>query len=125
MELRLPSNVKYILNKLNECGYEAYVVGGCVRDSIIGLIPHDKVFNDHKIIPTGLKHGTVTVVIDNEQYEITTYRIDGEYKDNRHPSEVTFTSGLKEDLKRRDFTVNAMAYNPSIGLIDFFGGKKI
>lgn len=137
MELRLPSNVKYILNKLNVCGYEAYVVGGCVRDSIIGLIPHDwdictsalpeqiiKVFNDHKIIPTGLKHGTVTVVIDNEQYEITTYRIDGKYKDNRHPSEVTFTSSLKEDLKRRDFTVNAMAYNPSIGLIDFFGGKK-
>lgn len=137
MELRLPSNVEYILNKLNEYGYEAYVVGGCVRDSIIGLIPHDwdictsalpeqiiKVFSDHKIIPTGLKHGTVTVVIDNEQYEITTYRIDGEYKDNRHPSKVTFTSSLKEDLKRRDFTVNAMAYNPSIGLIDFFGGKK-
>lgn len=137
MELRLPNNVKYILNKLNECGYEAYVVGGCVRDSIIGLVPHDwdictsalpeqivDVFSDHKIIPTGLKHGTVTVVINDEQYEVTTYRIDGEYKDNRHPSEVTFTSSLKEDLKRRDFTINAMAYNPSVGLIDFFGGKR-
>lgn len=137
MELRLPSNVKCILSKLNECGYEAYVVGGCVRDSIIGLVPHDwdvctsalpeqivEVFSSYKIIPTGLKHGTVTVVINDEQYEVTTYRIDGEYKDNRHPVEVTFTSSLKEDLKRRDFTVNAMAYNPSVGLIDFFGGKS-
>lgn len=122
---------------LNKCGYEAYVVGGCVRDSIIGLTPHDwdictsalpeqivEVFSDHKIIPTGLKHGTVTIVIDDEQYEVTTYRVDGEYEDNRHPVEVTFTSSLKEDLKRRDFTINAMAYNPSIGLIDFFGGKR-
>lgn len=137
MELRLPNNVKYILNKLNECGYEAYVVGGCVRDSIIGLVPHDwdictsalpeqimDVFSDHKIIPTGLKHGTVTVVINDEQYEVTTYRIDGEYKDNRHPTEVIFINSLKEDLKRRDFTINAMAYNPSVGLIDFFGGKR-
>lgn len=83
-----------------------------------------EVFSDHKIIPTGLKHGTVTIVIDDEQYEVTTYRVDGEYEDNRHPVEVTFTSSLKEDLKRRDFTINAMAYNPSIGLIDFFGGKR-
>lgn len=125
------------MNKLNKCGYEAYVVGGCVRDSIIGLVPHDwdictsalpkqivEVFSDNKIIPTGLKHGTVTIVMDDEQYEVTTYRIDGEYEDNRHPVEVTFTNSLKEDLRRRDFTINAMAYNPSIGLIDFFGGKS-
>lgn len=136
MELRLPDNAKHILNKLNECGYEAYVVGGCIRDSIMGLIPHDwdictsalpeqivEVFSNRKIIPTGLKHGTVTVVIDNELYEVTTYRIDGEYQDNRHPVEVSFTNSLKEDLRRRDFTINAMAYNPSVGLIDFFGGK--
>ena len=137
MELRLPNNAKYILNKLNKYGYEAYVVGGCVRDSIIGLVPHDwdictsalpeqtvEIFSDYKIIPTGLKHGTVTIVVDDEQYEVTTYRIDGKYKDNRHPLEVTFTSSLKEDLRRRDFTINAMAYNPSVGLIDYFGGKR-
>lgn len=137
MELRLPDNVKYILDKLNECGYEAYIVGGCVRDSIIGTVPHDwdictsalpeqvaEVFSDNRIIPTGLQHGTVTIIIDNEQYEVTTYRINGKYEDNRHPSEVSFTKKLKEDLKRRDFTINAMAYNPSTGVIDFFGGRK-
>lgn len=137
MKINLPVNVNYIINELNKCGYEAYVVGGCVRDSIIGLVPHDwdictsalpeqivDVFCDHKIIPTGIKHGTVTVVIEDEQYEVTTYRIDGEYEDNRHPTGVTFTNSIKDDLKRRDFTINAMAYSPSVGLVDFFGGKK-
>lgn len=137
MELRLSNNVKYILDKLNDHGYEAYIVGGCVRDSIIGAVPHDwdictsalpeqvaEVFSDNRIIPTGLQHGTITIIIDNEQYEVTTYRIDGKYEDNRHPSEVSFTKKLKEDLKRRDFTINAMAYNPSTGVIDFFGGRK-
>lgn len=135
MDLKLPSDVAYILERLNGCGYEAYVVGGCVRDSIIGLSPHDwdictsalpdevvEIFNDNKIIPTGLKHGTVTVVINDCPYEITTYRIDGEYKDNRHPSNVTYTSKLEDDLRRRDFTINAMAYNPNDGVVDLFGG---
>lgn len=83
-----------------------------------------EIFEGYKIIPTGLKHGTVTIIIDDVQYEVTTYRIDGKYEDNRHPKEVSFTSDLKEDLSRRDFTINAMAYNPSIGLVDYFGGKK-
>lgn len=137
MGLKIPQNAQRILTELNKCGYEAYVVGGCVRDSIIGLVPHDwdictsampeqiiEVFGGYKIIPTGLKHGTVTIVIDGEQYEVTTYRIDGEYEDNRHPADVIFTNSLKEDLKRRDFTINAMAYNPTAGLVDYFGGKK-
>lgn len=138
MVIKLPKSVELILSKLNNCGYEAYIVGGCVRDSIIGTTPHDwdictsalpeqvmEVFEGYKIIPTGLKHGTVTIIIDDAQYEVTTYRIDGKYEDNRHPKEVSFTSDLKEDLSRRDFTINAMAYNPSIGLVDYFGGKKI
>lgn len=137
MVIKLPKSVELILSKLNNCGYEAYVVGGCVRDSIIGITPHDwdictsalpeqvmEIFEGYKIIPTGLKHGTVTIIIDDVQYEVTTYRIDGKYEDNRHPKEVSFTSDLKEDLSRRDFTINAMAYNPSIGLVDYFGGKK-
>ena len=137
MVIKLPKSVELILSKLNNCGYEAYIVGGCVRDSIIGTTPHDwdictsalpeqvmEVFEGYKIIPTGLKHGTVTIIIDDAQYEVTTYRIDGKYEDNRHPKEVSFTSDLKEDLSRRDFTINAMAYNPSIGLVDYFGGKK-
>lgn len=137
MVIKLPKSVELILSKLNSCGYEAYIVGGCVRDSIIGTTPHDwdictsalpeqviEVFEGYKIIPTGLKHGTVTIIIDNSQYEVTTYRIDGKYEDNRHPKEVSFTSDLKEDLSRRDFTINAMAYSPSVGLVDFFGGKS-
>lgn len=135
--LKLPKNVEYLLKKLNENNYEAYIVGGCVRDSLIGLEPHDwdictsalpnqilEVFSDFKIIPTGLKHGTVTICIEDEQYEITTYRIDGEYEDNRHPKKVAFVNNLIEDLKRRDFTINSMAYNPNTGLIDFFNGKE-
>lgn len=136
MVIKLPESVNLILTRLNDCGYESYVVGGCVRDYIRGAIPHDwdlctsalpeqvlEVFKDYKIIPTGLQHGTVTIVIDDEQFEVTTFRIDGEYEDNRHPKEVSFTSSLKEDLSRRDFTINAMAYNPYIGLVDYFGGE--
>ena len=132
----LPSSVQKIINVLQSNGYEAYVVGGCVRDSLLGKAPHDwdittnalpdqtmKCFDDYKIIETGLKHGTVTVMIGNEPFEITTYRIDGEYSDNRHPDTVKFVSNLKEDLSRRDFTINAMAYNPSDGLIDYFNGQ--
>ena len=136
MEVNMPLEVKGILNKLNDNGYEAYIVGGCVRDSIIGNEPHDwdictsatpdeiiKVFSGYKIIPTGLKHGTVTITINAENYEITTYRIDGEYEDSRHPKKVEFTKSLEEDLSRRDFTINAMAYNDIVGLVDLFGGE--
>ena len=127
--------VQFILNQLNDNGYESYVVGGCVRDSIMGITPHDwdvctsalpeqviDVFKGYKVIPTGIQHGTVSVVLGDMVYEITTYRIDGEYKDNRHPNSVEFVSNLKEDLARRDFTINAMAYNDKDGLIDYFGG---
>ena len=137
MNIKLPKDVKLILSKLNEHKYEAYIVGGCVRDSLLGLAPHDwdictsalpeqiiEVFNGYRVIPTGLKHGTVTVIINDSQYEITTYRIDGEYEDNRHPKEVSFTNSLKDDLSRRDFTINSMAYNPSVGLIDYFDGQN-
>lgn len=135
MDIKLPMPVQFILNQLNDNGYEAYVVGGCVRDSIMGISPHDwdictsalpeqvmDVFKDYKIIPTGIKHGTVSLVLEEAVYEITTYRIDGEYKDSRHPDNVEFVSNLKEDLARRDFTINAMAYNEKEGLIDYFGG---
>lgn len=135
MKINLPSAVCFLLGRLHEKGFEAYVVGGCVRDSIMGIVPHDwdictsatpdqmiEVFSDCKVIPTGLQHGTISVVIDNVPYEITTYRIDGEYEDNRHPKNVEFVSDLKLDLMRRDFTINAMAYNEQDGLIDLFGG---
>lgn len=135
MKINLPSAVCFLLDRLNHKGFEAYVVGGCVRDSIMGIVPHDwdictsatpdqmiAVFSDCKVIPTGLQHGTISVVIDNVPYEITTYRIDGEYEDNRHPKNVEFVSDLKLDLMRRDFTINAMAYNEQDGLIDLFGG---
>lgn len=129
----LPEQVAFIINTLNEAGFEAYAVGGCVRDSIMGREPDDwdittsadpqqvkKLFR--RTIDTGIQHGTVTVMLQKIGYEVTTYRIDGEYEDNRHPKEVIFTKSLKEDLKRRDFTVNAMAYHPSEGLIDLFDG---
>lgn len=135
MKINLPSAVCFLLGRLYEKGFEAYVVGGCVRDSIMGIVPHDwdictsatpdqmiEVFSDCKVIPTGLQHGTISVVIDNVPYEITTYRIDGEYEDNRHPKNVEFVSDLKLDLMRRDFTINAMAYNEQDGLVDLFGG---
>ncbi len=135
MKIVLPENVKNIIEELNKAGYEAYAVGGCVRDSILGRIPNDwdittnakpldvkSIFR--RTVDTGLKHGTVTVLIGKEPYEVTTYRIDGEYEDSRHPKEVSFTSDLKEDLLRRDFTINAMAYNDTDGLVDIFGGME-
>lgn len=133
MKIDIPRDAEIIINTLNENGYEAYVVGGCVRDSLLNRVPGDwdittsakpeevkRLF--HKTIDTGIQHGTVTVRMHGESYEVTTYRIDGEYEDNRHPKNVTYTSELCEDLMRRDFTINAMAYCPSQGLIDIFGG---
>ncbi|MBR0277996.1 MAG: CCA tRNA nucleotidyltransferase [Clostridia bacterium] len=135
MNYVIPDYVEYAIKKLNSNGFEAYVVGGAVRDIVIGLTPKDwdiatnasvldveKCFD--KYFETGIKHGTVTVLVDKKPLEITTYRIEGEYEDNRRPKEVYFTSSLKEDLKRRDFTVNAMAYNAENGIVDMFGGKK-
>ena len=133
MKLTIPSNAEKILQVLNENGYEAYVVGGCVRDSILDRNPNDwdittsaSPYQVKELFPrtidTGLQHGTVTVMMDKEGYEITTYRVDGDYEDGRHPKEVTFTSSLEEDLKRRDFTINAMAYHPKEGLVDLFHG---
>lgn len=131
--IQLPEKVTYIINTIMEAGYEAYAVGGCIRDSILGRIPDDwdittsaspyrvKELFQHTI-DTGLKHGTVTVMVDREGFEVTTYRIDGAYEDGRHPKEVMFTASLAEDLKRRDFTINAMAYNDDDGLVDEFGG---
>lgn len=131
--IRLPENVKYIIDTIMEAGYEAFAVGGCIRDSILGREPNDwdittsaspyqvkELFR--RTIDTGIQHGTVTVMIEKEGYEVTTYRIDGEYEDARHPKEVIFTANLEEDLKRRDFTINAMAYNEKTGLVDIFDG---
>ena len=133
MQIQLPDKVHKIINTLKEAGYEAYAVGGCVRDSILGREPDDwdittsarpeeikRLFP--RTIDTGIRHGTVTVMLDKEGFEVTTYRIDGDYEDSRHPKEVTFTANLAEDLKRRDFTINAMAYNESRGLVDLYGG---
>ena len=135
MQIRLPEKVNRIIETLRAAGYEAYAVGGCVRDCILGRSPNDwdittsaepeetkKLFA--RTIDTGIKHGTVTVMLDREGFEVTTYRIDGDYEDGRHPKEVTFTASLEEDLKRRDFTINAMAYNEQSGLIDIFGGIR-
>ena len=135
VKIRIPAGAEQILHRLEEKGFEAYVVGGCVRDSLLGREPHDwdittsatpqqvkKIFQ--RTVDTGLKHGTVTVLLDREPYEVTTYRIDGEYLDGRHPSGVTFTRSLREDLQRRDFTINAMAYSDSRGLQDCFGGLE-
>ncbi|WP_160691469.1 CCA tRNA nucleotidyltransferase [Clostridium sp. C2-6-12] len=133
MNIIIPLEVKFILDTLINNGHEAYIVGGCVRDSILNKQPKDwdittkakpeEVINlFEKVILTGLKHGTVTVLINNEGYEVTTYRTDGEYEDNRHPKEVKFVSSLKEDLARRDFTINAMAFNEQTGLVDYFNG---
>lgn len=135
MVIRLPDKVKKIIDTLQSNGFEAYAVGGCVRDSILGRIPDDwdittsatpletkALFS--RTFDTGIEHGTITVLIDKDAYEVTTYRVDGKYEDSRHPSEVTFTRSLKEDLLRRDFTINAMAYNDSEGLVDIFGGMK-
>lgn len=135
MKIDLTDDVSYILDTLNKNNYEAYIVGGCVRDRILGrqlkdwdittsALPEELVKLFKKTIPTGIKHGTVTVVLNKDNYEITTFRIDGEYSDNRHPDKVIFTPSLKEDLSRRDFTINAMAYNNEKDLIDMFDGKS-
>lgn len=131
--LKIPENIQFVLKTLSQNGYEAYVVGGGVRDLLLSIEPSDfdvatsaqpdeiiKLFN--KTVPTGIKHGTVTVIVDKSPIEVTTFRTDGVYTDNRHPENVRFVSNLKEDLSRRDFTVNALAYNENEGLIDLFGG---
>ncbi len=133
IRINLPDDVRRIINTIEDNGYEAYAVGGCVRDSILGRNPDDwdittsarpeqiKSFFK-KTIDTGIKHGTVTVMMNHTGYEVTTYRIDGEYKDGRHPESVEFSAKLVDDLKRRDFTINAMAYNESNGFVDEFNG---
>ena len=133
----LPEQVKKIIDTLNAAGHEAYAVGGCVRDGLLGRAPGDydvassalpeetkAVFAGEKLIETGLRHGTVTVLSGGIPVEVTTFRIDGEYADCRHPDSVTFTRSLRDDLARRDFTVNAMAYSPEGGIIDLFGGRN-
>ena len=136
-KINIPKEANELIHILQYNGHSAYVVGGCVRDSILGRKPNDwdictsatpaemiEIFKDKKIIETGLQHGTVTVVVNGEPYEITTYRIDGDYSDSRRPDSVEFTNNLIEDLKRRDFTINAMAYNDEEGLIDPFNGLQ-
>lgn len=133
MKIQLPEKVSEIINTLQQKGHEAYAVGGCVRDSILGRIPDDwdittsatpletkELFK--RTFDTGIEHGTITVLLDRDAFEVTTYRVDGKYEDSRHPKEVTFTRSLSEDLLRRDFTINAMAYNDTEGLVDIFGG---
>ena len=135
MRIILPENVNYIINELEKAGFEAFAVGGCVRDSVLGRTPSDwdittsatpeevkSVFR--RTIDTGIKHGTVTVMLKKEGYEVTTYRIDGEYSDHRRPDSVSFTRELSEDLMRRDFTINAMAYSDTVGLVDLYGGME-
>lgn len=137
LKIKIPSGANEIIHTLQDKGYEAYLVGGCVRDSILKRTIHDydittsatpdemlEIFKGKRIIETGLQHGTITIIIDGEPYEVTTYRIDGNYSDNRRPDKVTFTKSLKEDLKRRDFTINAMAYNDEVGLVDPFNGME-
>jgi len=135
LQLKVPDKAQYIIKTLTKAGFEAFVVGGCVRDSLLGKEPMDwdittsakpeevKALFAHTI-DTGIQHGTVTVMVDREGFEVTTYRIDGKYDDGRHPVEVIFTPSLEEDLKRRDFTINAMAYNDAQGLVDLFHGME-
>lgn len=136
-DLELPAYVERVLASLQRAGHEAFVVGGCVRDSLMGKRPADwdvctsalpeettACFGEKETIPTGVKHGTVTVLADGHPVEVTTYRIDGDYLDGRHPSEVAFTRSLEEDLRRRDFTMNAIAYSPSAGPVDVCGGRE-
>lgn len=134
--ITIPSEIQIILNTLENAGFKAYIVGGCVRDSIMGTQPHDwdvttnaspeeikSVFSSFRTIDTGIKHGTVTVLSDRNPVEVTSFRIDGEYTDNRHPDSVKFTKNIEDDLARRDFTMNAIAYNPKEGFFDPFGGE--
>ena len=133
----LPRSVSRALAMLEEAGYEAFIVGGCVRDFLMGLPPKDydittsalpeqtaRVFREYPVIETGIQHGTITVVMDGMPLEITTYRTEGTYSDNRHPDSVSFTASLREDVARRDFTMNAIAYSPTGGMIDHFGGAE-
>ncbi len=135
MDIRMPKGAEKIINILNDAGYEAYIVGGCVRDAVLGEEPSDWDITTsakpmevkalfHRTFDTGIEHGTVTVRMYHESYEVTTYRLDGVYLDHRRPEGVTFTASLEEDLKRRDFTINAMAYHPEKGLVDLFGGME-
>lgn len=136
---KMPSQVRFILEWLTNAGYESYICGGAVRDYLLGKEPHDydittsatpnqvmEVFKHYHVLPTGLQHGTVTIMLSGSDvgYEVTTFRKDGDYSDGRHPDSVQFTSNIIEDLSRRDFTINAMAYNPEVGLIDPFGGQE-
>lgn len=133
----IPFQIREILDRLENRGYRAFVVGGCVRDALMGKTPHDydittsalpketeRVFADCRVIETGIKHGTVTVLYKGQSIEITTFRIDGEYADGRHPTSVTFSRSIEDDLSRRDFTINGIAYNPKTGLVDPFGGAE-
>ncbi len=132
---KIPAKIEFVLEKLIQNGFEAYIVGGCVRDMLMGIAPHDfdvttsatpeqviEIFE--KTVPTGIKHGTVTVLVEKMPVEVTTFRTEGKYIDHRRPEDVKFVTSLKEDLSRRDFTVNAMAYNPKMGLCDYFGGEE-
>ena len=131
----MPEKVKQIIATLQNAGYEAYIVGGCVRDSLLGRIPEDWDITTsakpaqikalfRRTVDTGIKHGTVTVLLGHDSFEVTTYRIDGIYEDGRHPKSVSFTENLSEDLRRRDFTINAMAYNDRDGFVDLFDGRE-
>ncbi|MBQ4354008.1 MAG: hypothetical protein IJC71_03850, partial [Clostridia bacterium] len=133
----IPEEVLFVISRLESCGYHAYCVGGCVRDHLMGRTPGDydvttsakpdemlRIFSDCRLVETGLQHGTVTIVRGGMNIEVTTYRIDGTYDDGRHPDHVTFTDRLSDDLCRRDFTINAMAYSPERGIADLFGGQN-
>ena len=137
MEIKVPEYVEQLIERLEANGKEAYIVGGSLRDTLLGKSPSDydmttsalptemlEIFSDYRVIETGLKHGTLTVISQGRPVEITTFRIDGGYTDSRHPDSVSFTRSLSKDLERRDFTVNAMAYNRSVGLVDIFGGES-
>lgn len=135
--IKIPSGASMVMKQLTNAGFQAYVVGGCVRDSLLGKTPKDwdlctsatpeemqQVFAGCHVVETGLQHGTLTVVANHEPYEVTTFRVDGEYTDHRHPDQVIFVRDVREDLARRDFTVNAMAYHPDSGLVDAFHGQE-
>ena len=137
MNIDIPASALFVLKRMESAGFQSYIVGGCVRDSVLGKQPHDwdictdalpenvvELFGVANTIPTGIKHGTVSVKCDGNLYEVTTFRVDGEYHDGRHPDNVTFVRSLQDDLARRDFTINAMAYNESRGLVDPFGGYR-
>ena len=134
-KIQITNEINTIFEKLNSAGFECFMVGGCVRDALLNKIPHDvdfttnatpkqikECFKDFNVIETGIKHGTLTVIVNNIPFEITTYRIDGEYLDNRRPENVVFVNDIKSDLARRDFTINAIAYNPDVGFVDCFNG---